>query len=220
LQQVTLFIEVLAVLVTSVIIHENAHGWVALMLGDETAKRSGRLTLNPARHFDFVGSLILPAMLYFTTGAMFGYAKPVPVNPSKLHGKDRWGFAVVAIAGPISNVILALIASVIASKVYGFRVAEVNPADVRGLGGSIVPFLLSVAFTLNLLLAAFNLLPIPPLDGSRLLRLFLSTNGRRTLDRIEPYGFLILLALIVWLSQPLFRIVTLIESGLLRVLPV
>jgi Zn-dependent protease len=220
LQQVTLFIEVLAVLVASVIIHENAHGVVAYMLGDQTAKQSGRLTLNPVKHFDFVGSLILPAMLYFTTGAMFGYAKPVPVNPSKLHGKDRWGFAVVAIAGPVSNVILALLASVVASQVYGFRVAQVNPADVRGVGGSIIPFLLSVAFTLNLLLAAFNLLPIPPLDGSRLLRLFLSTNGRRTLDRIEPYGFLILLGLIVWLSQPLFRIVTLIESGLLKVLPV
>jgi Zn-dependent protease len=210
----------LAVLLASVIIHENAHGWVALALGDETAKKSGRLTLNPVKHFDFVGSLILPAMLYFTTGAMFGYAKPVPVNPSQLRGKDRWGFAVVALAGPVSNVILALIASVIAARVYGFRLAEINPADARSVGGSGVLFVLSVAFTLNLLLAAFNLLPIPPLDGSRLLRLVLGTNGRRMLDRIEPFGFLILLGLIVWLSAPLFRIVTLIESGLLRVLPV
>jgi Zn-dependent protease len=210
----------LAVLLASVIIHENAHGWVALALGDETAKKSGRLTLNPVKHFDFVGSLILPAMLYFTTGAMFGYAKPVPVNPSQLRGKDRWGFAVVALAGPVSNVILALIASVIAARVYGFRLAEINPADVRSVGGSGVLFVLSMAFTLNLLLAAFNLLPIPPLDGSRLLRLVLGTNGRRMLDRIEPFGFLILLGLIVWLSAPLFRIVTLIESGLLRVLPV
>lgn len=208
-----------AVLLASVIIHENAHGWVALGLGDDTAKASGRLTLNPAKHFDFVGSLILPAMLLFTTGAMFGYAKPVPVNPSRLQGKDRWGFALVALAGPVSNVVLALIASTIATKVYGFRLVDLNPGDVRSLGGSIVPYVLAVAFTLNLLLAAFNLLPIPPLDGSRLLRLVLNTNGRRTLDRIEPYGFLILLALIVWLSQPLFRIVTLIESGLLRLLP-
>src|SRR5205807_7127013 len=138
-----------------VISHENAHGWVALALGDETAKKSGRLTLNPVKHFDFVGSLILPAMLYFTTGGMFGYAKPVPVNPSKLHGKDRWGFAVVALAGPVSNVILALIASVIASTLYGFRLAGgVSPGDVQNLGGSLGPFLLSVAFTLNMLLAA------------------------------------------------------------------
>jgi len=219
-QRVIVFAEVLGVLVASVIIHENAHGWVALALGDETAKKSGRLTLNPVKHFDFVGSLILPAMMYFTTGGMFGYAKPVPVNPSKLHGKDRWGFAVVALAGPVSNVILALVASIIASKLYGFRVASVSPGDVQSVGGSLVPFLLSVAFALNMLLAAFNLLPIPPLDGSRLLRLVLNADGRRALDRIEPYGFLILLGLILWLSGPLFRIVTLIESGLLRVLPV
>jgi Zn-dependent protease len=218
LDRVATFVEVLGVLVASVIIHENAHGWVALVLGDETAKKSGRLTLNPVKHFDFVGSLILPAMLFFTTGAMFGYAKPVPVNPSKLHGKDRWGFAVVALAGPVSNVILALLASVIASQIYGIRVT--NPADLQTIGGSLVPFLLSVAFTINLLLASFNLLPIPPLDGSRLLRLVLNTNGRRTLDRVEPYGFLILLGLILWLSGPLFRIFTLIESGLLRILPV
>jgi Zn-dependent protease len=210
----------LAVLLVSVIIHENAHGLVAFALGDDTAKASGRLTLNPVKHFDFVGSLILPAMLFFTTGAMFGYAKPVPINPSKLQGKDRWGFALVALAGPVSNVILALIASTVAAKVYGFRLAELNPADVRTFGGSMVPFVLAVAFTLNLLLASFNLLPIPPLDGSRLLRLVLGPNGRRTLDRIEPYGFVILLILIVWLSQPLFRIVTLIESALLKVLPV
>jgi Zn-dependent protease len=210
----------LAVLLVSVIIHENAHGLVAFALGDDTAKASGRLTLNPVKHFDFVGSLILPAMLFFTTGAMFGYAKPVPINPSKLQGKDRWGFALVALAGPVSNVILALIASTVAAKVYGFRLAELNPADVRTFGGSMVPFVLAVAFTLNLLLASFNLLPIPPLDGSRLLRLVLGTNGRRTLDRIEPYGFVILLILIVWLSQPLFRIVTLIESALLKLLPV
>ena len=220
MDRVVTFVEVLAVLIASVIIHENAHGLVALALGDQTAKKSGRLSLNPVKHFDFVGSLILPAMLYFTTGGMFGYAKPVPVNPSKLHGKDRWGFALVALAGPVSNVILALIASVIASTIYGLRVAAPSPDQIQNLGGSVVPFLLTVAFTLNLLLAAFNLLPIPPLDGSRLLRLFLNTNGRRTLDRIEPYGFLILLGLIVWLRDPLFRVVTLIESGLLRVLPV
>src|SRR3989442_9476044 len=95
----------LAVLLGSVVIHENAHGGVALMLGDTTAKDAGRLALNPVKHFDPVGSLILPAMLFFTTGTMFGYAKPVPVNPQKLHGKDRWGFALVAIAGPVSNVL-------------------------------------------------------------------------------------------------------------------
>src|ERR671923_2346031 len=108
----------LAVLLASVVIHENSHGLAALGLGDDTASKAGRLTLNPVRHLDLVGSVILPAMLFFTTGSMFGYAKPVPVNPAKLQGKDRWGFALVALAGPVSNVILALIAATIASRFY------------------------------------------------------------------------------------------------------
>lgn len=213
----------LAVLLGSVIIHENAHGWVALMLGDTTAKDAGRLTLNPVKHFDPVGSLILPAMLFFTTGTMFGYAKPVPVNPQKLHGKDRWGFALVAIAGPVSNVLLALAAAFFAARFYGLssgslQLIAFSRESLPVVG--VARFTLGLAFTLNLLLASFNLLPIPPLDGSRLLRLVIGNDGRRTLDRIEPYGFLILLVLIVWLSQPLFRIVTLIQSGILKLLPV
>lgn len=213
----------LAVLLASVIIHENAHGLVALLLGDDTAKSQGRLTLNPVKHFDPVGSLIMPAVLFFTTGAMFGYAKPVPVNPQKLHGKDRWGFALVALAGPVSNVLLALVAAFLAARWYGLPSASLRmiafvrePLGVLGVGR----FVLGLAFSLNLLLASFNLLPIPPLDGSRLLRLVLGNDGRRTLDRIEPYGFVILLLLIVWLSEPLFRIVGLIQAGLLRLLPV
>jgi Zn-dependent protease len=213
----------LAVLLGSVIIHENAHGVVALMLGDRTAKDAGRLTLNPVKHFDPVGSLILPAMLFFTTGTMFGYAKPVPVNPQKLHGKDRWGFALVAAAGPISNVLIALVAAFFAARFYGLgsgslQLIAFSRESLPVVG--VARFTLGLAFTLNLLLASFNLLPVPPLDGSRLLRLVIGNDGRRTLDRIEPYGFLILLVLIVWLSQPLFRIVTLIQSGILKLLPV
>jgi Zn-dependent protease len=199
----------LCVLLGSVIIHENAHGVVALALGDDTAKAAGRLTLNPVKHFDFVGSLIMPAMMFFTTGSMFGYAKPVPVNPNNLRGKDRWGFAVVAIAGPISNLALAFVA-VLFAKRLGVSDGATLSTTAR---------VITYVFSFNLLLASFNLLPIPPLDGSRLLRPVLSANGRRTLDRIEPYGFLILLALIVWLREPLFRVVTLIESGLVRLLP-
>ena len=196
----------LAILLVSVIIHENAHGWTALALGDDTAKKAKRLTLNPVRHLDIVGSIILPAVMWFSAQTMFGYAKPVPVTPSKLRGSDRWGFALVAAAGPASNLVLAFIAATLL-KAQG-------PIDPTGFN-----FLFYV-FSLNMLLAAFNLLPIPPLDGSRILRLFLSTNGRATLDRIEPYGFLILLVLIVWLGEPLFRVVSLIERGLLRLLPV
>jgi Zn-dependent protease len=196
----------IAVLLVSVVIHENAHGVTALALGDDTARKTGRLTLNPIKHLDLVGSLILPALMFFTTRSMFGYAKPVPINPSKLQGRDRWGFAVVALAGPVSNVILAVIA---------LTVLQRTSAQPAGL----VSRALVAAVELNLLLAAFNLVPIPPLDGSRLLRIFLTANGRQTLDRIEPYGFLILFAIIVWLSEPFFRVVDLIRSGLLRILP-
>jgi Zn-dependent protease len=155
---------------------------------------------------------------------MFGYAKPVPVNPSKLQGRDRWGFALVALAGPVSNLLLAMTAAAVASRLYGINadvlrlIGENTQGAIGVLGAG--RFILAIALVWNVLLAAFNLVPIPPLDGSRLLRIVLNANGRRTLDRIEPYGFLILFAVIIWLDQPFFRLVTLIESGLLRLLPI
>lgn len=205
----------LGVLLFSIVIHENAHGVVALALGDDTAKGAGRLTLNPIKHLDLVGSIIFPLLFFFTSGSMFGYAKPVPINPAKLQGKDRWGFAVVALAGPVSNLVLAFIAITLARRVA----TETLATDFSIESFGVVGFVLWAAFTWNVTLAAFNLVPIPPLDGSRLLRVFLTTKGRQTLDRIEPFGFLILFAIIVWLSEPFFRIVDFIASGLLRVLP-
>lgn len=208
----------------SVVIHENAHAVIALALGDDTARMAGRITLNPVRHLDIVGSVILPALLFFTTGSMFGYAKPVPVNPAKLQGKDRWGYALVALGGPVSNLVLAFVAAFVAVRAYG-----IDADLLRAIGGNardgaigvlgVGRFVLAVAFVWNVLLAAFNLLPIPPLDGSRLLRVFLNVNGRRTLDRIEPYGFLILFGAILWLGEPLGRVLDLMTSGLLRLLP-
>lgn len=210
----------LAVLIGSVVVHESAHGLAAAALGDDTARKAGRLTLNPVKHLDPVGSVILPAMMFFLRGPMFGYAKPVPVNPAKLRGKDRWGFALVALAGPASNLVMAFVAAFVLARAFGIELASAL-INIRGTleFAGVTRFLLLAAFSWNMLLAAFNLIPIPPLDGSRLLRIVLSADGRRTLDRIEPYGFLILFAIFVWLGDPLFRAVELISSGLMRILP-
>jgi Zn-dependent protease len=197
----------LAVLLVSIVIHENAHGVVALWLGDDTAKKMGRLTLNPIKHLDIVGSIIIPAALYFSGMPMFGYAKPVPVVPSRLRGTDRAGFATVAAAGPLSNFILAFIAAL------AFRALKPVP-------GSLLFTIVSFGLIWNITLAAFNLLPIPPLDGSRFLRLFVSEQGRRRLDQIEPYGFLILFGLIFFLEEPLFKVVDFIQNFLLKLLPI
>jgi Zn-dependent protease len=199
----------LVVLLVSVIIHENAHGVAALALGDDTAKKAGRITLNPIKHLDIVGSLIIPLGLFFAGGPMFGYAKPVPVTPSKLKGTDRAGFAAVAAAGPISNLVLVFIAATLLKSM------AINPL-IPSTSQKIVIYL----FEWNLVLAAFNLLPIPPLDGSRFLRLFLNTNGRRVLDRVEPFGFLILFLLLFQLSEPMQRLIGIIERVLLRLLPI
>ena len=212
----------LAVLLVSIVIHENAHGLVARALGDDTAQKAGRITLNPVKHLDLVGSVIMPAALFFTTGTMFGFAKPVPVTPSKLRGTDHTGFALVAAAGPASNLVLAVIFAFLVERLYGFDLSGLREigtppgSEVIGFG----PYVLLAGFVWNIALAAFNLLPIPPLDGSRFLRLFLKPQGRRVLDRVEPYGFLILFLAIFVLGEPLFRVVGLIQTGLLRLLPI
>lgn len=225
----------IAALLVSVVLHELSHGVVALWLGDPTAKAAGRLTLNPVKHLDPVGSFILPALLAFAGGPVFGYAKPVPVTPRNLRGTDRTGFAIVALAGPVSNVVIASVCVILLSTMYGVRLGELMdlfPADVapeqrlfalRQLIADRAPFgarALFLAVEINLILAAFNLLPLPPLDGSRLLRPFLSTRGRQRLDQVEPYGFLILLLLLVFLAEPLFRVVMLIMRGLLFLIPI
>jgi Zn-dependent protease len=205
----------LGVLLVSVILHENAHGVVAYWLGDDTAKQAGRLTLNPIKHLDLVGSLILPLFLFFAGGPVFGYAKPVPVSTSKLRGTDRTGFATVAAAGPVSNVIIAFVC-VVVMKAMGSEIGLVAlaPASASWLERGLL-----FGVEINVVLASFNLLPIPPLDGSRFLRLFLSPKGRQTLDRIEPFGFLILFGLLFYLSEPLQRILGFIEDGIFRLLP-
>jgi len=153
----------LIILLFSVIIHEISHGFAALKLGDDTAEKMGRLTLNPLVHLDFFGSLILPLMLFISTGGsfVFGWAKPVPFNPLNLRNPVR-DSAILAFAGPLANLVLALIFGLLIR--FGFYF----PA----FGGLFNLSFLKMVVQINLILAIFNLMPIPPLDGSRILFYF------------------------------------------------
>ncbi|MBT6818875.1 MAG: site-2 protease family protein, partial [Candidatus Magasanikbacteria bacterium] len=172
----------LFIIIPSAIFHEYAHGWMANQLGDPTAKYAGRLTLNPIVHIDKWGTLIMPLLLLVITQGsfMFAYAKPVPYNPYNLKSQ-KWGPAAVAAAGPISNLFLAF--------VFGQL--------MRYVPGGPLSMLLSVVVYANVLLAVFNLLPIPPLDGSKLLYAVLPDSMWKVKQILEQYGFFILLAFIM-----------------------
>lgn len=178
----------IAVLAPSVILHEVAHGVIALRLGDETARRAGRLTLNPVRHIDPFGSIILPAMLALSRQNVFGWAKPVPVDPRNFDNPTG-GMAVTALAGPLTN--LALVAILVRFA----PLTEVG-GQLYNTSTSLVGDILVAAVVVNAALAIFNMLPIPPLDGSRLLPLVLSQEGRRIYAQVSQYGFLILILLL------------------------
>ena len=174
-----------------VIPHEIAHGLVALWLGDPTAKRAGRLSLNPLRHLDPIGSVILPLALILIrqfTGAslvVFGWAKPVPINP--YYFRDPWrGMAWVGLAGPTMNIILAGIAAALARGIY-----------LAGVRNSSVYMFLAFFTVISLLIAFFNLVPIPPLDGSRILIYFLPSKWRLHLVRLEQFGIIIVVVLML-----------------------
>jgi Zn-dependent protease len=179
-------IVVFALFLYSVILHEIAHGWVALKCGDPTAKWEGRLTLNPISHIDPIMSVLVPLVTYFTTGVIFGAAKPVPVNTYNLRRYPR-DWILVAVAGVATNFVIAATCSLLLHVLVG-----VAPALGYGMLGAI---LLQTAIT-NLVLVVFNLIPIPPLDGSRAFRFLLKGEARRAYDSLERYGMFIILLLI------------------------
>ncbi len=170
------------VLIFSAIIHEYMHGWMAERLGDNTAKDAGRLTLNPIPHLDPFGSIILPALMSLSgTGIIFGWAKPVPFNPNNLNDQ-KWGSAKVAIAGPLGNLIIALMLGL------SLRFIEIaNPTMIA---------LFAMAIMINLVLMLFNLVPIPPLDGSKVLMAFLPFNWQIQFMKLERYGMILVLLFI------------------------
>ena len=185
----TLFL--IAILVISVIIHEVAHGVVANMLGDPTARMAGRLTLEPLPHIDPIGSLAVPLILSLLPGGLIiGWAKPVPYNPYNLRAK-RWGPALVAGAGPAVNIFLAVLTA-LTLRGAAFVGFFLNPATVS--------FLSSIVLV-NLILAFFNLMPVPPLDGSRILAALLPYRYRSLADTFEQYWFLFLIAAIFLWGQ-------------------
>ncbi len=193
MQEIAALLQI-AVLIFSVVIHEVSHGFMAEYLGDPTARLAGRLTLNPFKHLEWFGSVLVP-IITSALGIPFGWAKPVPYNPYNLRG-GVWGPALVAAAGPGSNLLLAVVMSIL----------------VHVLGGALpalfVEFLRGVIYV-NIALAIFNLIPVPPLDGSKLLFSALSPRHQNIIDALERYQLFLVLGVVlvgVELIQPIIRI--------------
>ena len=176
---------VLGIILVSVILHELAHGVVAYWLGDKTAKYAGRLTLNPIKHIDPFMSILVPVLLFMMNAPVFGGAKPVPINTRNLKGKE-WGMALVAIAGPLTNFLLALITFLIGH--FTGIIYDINNS---------MYFFLCECVLINLGFMIFNLIPIPPLDGSRVLYAISPDGVRRFLASMEVYGVFIVYFLIL-----------------------
>ncbi len=227
----------LLTLVYSVIIHEISHGVVALWLGDRTAQYAGRITLSPWSHIDPFGSILIPAALFLTTGFAFGYAKPVPYNPYNLRDQ-KWGPLKVALAGPASNFLLALLAALFASLIpmalsmkYEILSRFFGVIGGRGefldrfsalaevLSGSFPNIffgLLLLIIFWNVVLGCFNLIPIPPLDGSKILFTFFPVS-ERTHFILEQYGFFFLLFIVLFFSAPIGAFINLFLGLFLNV---
>jgi Zn-dependent protease len=172
--------------IIAVTFHEAAHGFVARRFGDDTAWREGRVTFNPLKHIDPFGTVLLPALLYLTSGFLFGYAKPVPVNFGRLNHPRR-DMVWVALAGPLTNVLLAIAAALL---VYGLGL-------VPATAGVWLAENFRNAIEINIILAVFNMLPLPPLDGGRVAVGILPRFLALPLARLEPYGMLILILIFV-----------------------
>ena len=204
-------IAIVGILIMSIVLHEVAHGWMANALGDPTAKLQGRLTANPVSHIDPIGSVLIPGFLYFSgAGFLFGWAKPVPYNPHQIRSPfgwhHKWAEFLVAAAGPGMNIILALIFA---------GLTQVAPSPELAA-------LFVIPVYINILLAFFNLIPFPPLDGSKMLSTLLPRTQAyaydRFLRRVESYGMfaslLFIFVFITFFSKPFFAFVTTVVATL------
>ena len=209
------FIFSIAILILSVVVHEVSHGYIAYLLGDPTAKRAGRLSMNPLKHLDLTGSFIVPLMLVLLKSSfVFGWAKPVPYNPYNLKNQ-KWGPGLVAISGPLSNFLIAGVFGLVAlflpldqTAKTEIGLAAVNGAAIFGAGYAPALFYFSsMVVWINVFLGIFNLIPIPPLDGSKVLFSFLPYKFNNAQIFLEKYGFFILLFFLFSFSSILLPVV-------------
>lgn len=202
----------LSVLFFSVIIHEVAHGYIAYKRGDSTAKQLGRLTLNPVSHIDIFGSILLPLVLLIANAPVFGWAKPVPVNPARLY-KPKTDMLWVSLAGCAANFLLAIAAALGMLLIRNFATSDMSV---------LIPAyqILQTILIINIVLPVLNLIPIPPLDGSRIIYYLLPTELAVKYDSISPYGFFIIFALlftgILWkiISPVIYFLIALLGGGI------
>ena len=190
----------IVILIMSVVIHEVSHGFMAEYLGDDTARRAGRLTLNPIKHLDLFGSVILPVLLYLSAGFAFGWAKPVPYNPNNLRNR-RWGTVLVASAGVIANLFIALLFGLLIrfAPHFGMSIFDSSlPQPFYRITMNIV--------LVNIALAVFNLVPIPPLDGSRIFFNIFNRSLFRLAEFLERYSIVFLVLFIFFFSSYLYPI--------------
>lgn len=186
------------VIIFSAVFHEYAHGWAAYQLGDTTAKDAGRLTLNPLRHLDPIGTVIIPLFLLFTSGIFIGWAKPVPYNPNNLRDQ-KYGTLKVGIAGPAANILIALILGLFIRFFSGYFLSALI------LPSLFFDFLALIAY-INIFLALFNLIPLPPLDGSKIF-FDLFPRQRHYLEQIGFLGIFLALFLSFYFLAPLARLI-------------
>ena len=195
---------ILVIVLVSVILHEIMHGVVAYWLGDKTAKYAGRLTLNPIKHIDPYMSIIVPVVLYLLKAPVFGGAKPVPVNYRNLKWHE-WGMALVALAGPFTNFLIAFIA---------FLIGHFTGA-IYDLSNDVIFFLFREIIFINLGFMLFNLIPIPPLDGSRVLYAIAPDGFRTVLENIERYGVILVYILILLFGEVFSHVMVAGMNGIL-----
>lgn len=202
----------LVVIILSTVLHELAHGWTAYWLGDKTAKENGRLSLNPLKHIDPYMSILIPVVLFLMGGPVFGGAKPVPVDRRNLKG-GAWGMALVAIAGPLTNLLLAFLILLVAKLCGAIEIT--GGAIYYAVGNEMMASVIISAVFAEMGLFLFNILPIPPLDGSRVLYALAPDGVRRVLDNLERYGMIFVFVLVMLGGSLLSKYMTGAMQGIL-----